>query len=76
MSSATGTPRVLIADDQIDVVDALRRAWALTTPTRPSVAVETEADDESDPLSLIEIGAWAALGRGGPTVGGVTRWRS
>jgi 2-oxoglutarate ferredoxin oxidoreductase subunit alpha len=45
-----------------DVVDALRRAWALTAPTqRPSVLVETAPDDEPDPLSLIEVGAWAAL---------------
>ena len=45
-----------------EVVDALRRAWALTPPTarRPSAeAVGAEAD----PLSLIEDGAWASRDR-------------
>jgi 2-oxoglutarate ferredoxin oxidoreductase subunit alpha len=47
-----------------EVVDALRRAWALTAPTaRSSDRDEVARDEEPDPLSLIEIGAWAAAGR-------------
>jgi 2-oxoglutarate/2-oxoacid ferredoxin oxidoreductase subunit alpha len=47
-----------------EVVRALNRAWALTTPTgRASTADELTADAEPDPLSLIELGAWAAAGR-------------
>ena len=47
-----------------EVVHALNRAWALTTPTRrPPAADEVAADPEPDPLSLIELGAWAAAGR-------------
>jgi hypothetical protein len=47
-----------------EVVDALRRAWALTTPKRrPSVLDEIAPDDEPDPFSLIELGAWAAARR-------------
>ena len=47
-----------------EVVDVLRRAWALTAPKgRPAVLDETAPDDETDPLSLIERGAWAAAGR-------------
>ena len=47
-----------------EVVHALSRAWALTTPTRRTpVADELAADAEPDPLSLIELGAWAAAGR-------------
>ena len=45
-----------------DVVDALRRSWALSPPAarRPSAeAVVAEAD----PLSLIEDGAWASRDR-------------
>lgn len=50
-----------------EVVDAVRRAWALTVPKRqPSVLDEIAPDDEPDPLGLIELGAWAAL-RGSPT---------
>jgi len=46
-----------------EVVDALNRAWALTAPTRRSRdGDETTADEEPDPLSLIETGAWAAAG--------------
>jgi 2-oxoglutarate/2-oxoacid ferredoxin oxidoreductase subunit alpha len=52
-----------------EVVDVLRRAWALTVPRRRSpVLCETEAEDEPDPLSLIELGAWAAAGRPSPTL--------
>jgi 2-oxoglutarate ferredoxin oxidoreductase subunit alpha len=42
-----------------EVVDALRRSWALSSPAvrRPSAEV---AADEADPLSLIEDGAWAS----------------
>lgn len=47
-----------------DVVNALSRAWALTEEMREgSAAGELAADDEPDPLSLIEDGAWAAAGR-------------
>jgi hypothetical protein len=47
-----------------EVVRALNRAWALTMPTgRGSTAGELAADVEPDPLSLIELGAWAAAGR-------------
>ena len=51
-----------------EVVHALNRAWALTAPTRrASAADELAADAETDPLSLIELGAWAAAGRLIPT---------
>jgi 2-oxoglutarate ferredoxin oxidoreductase subunit alpha len=47
-----------------EVVDVLRRAWALTVPTaRNSDGDEVAGDEEADPLSLIELGAWAAAGR-------------
>jgi 2-oxoglutarate ferredoxin oxidoreductase subunit alpha len=47
-----------------EVVHALNRAWALTAPMRRSSDVdEITADEEPDPLSLIELGAWAAAGR-------------
>lgn len=46
-----------------EVVKALRRAWALTVPGRtPSRIDDAAADEEPDPLSLIESGAWAAAG--------------
>ena len=44
-----------------EVVDVLRQAWALTAPTSwPSSLDEIAAAQEPDPLSLIELGAWAA----------------
>jgi 2-oxoglutarate ferredoxin oxidoreductase subunit alpha len=44
-----------------EVVHALNRAWALTAPTRRVHEIdEVAADDEPDPLSLIDLGAWAA----------------
>jgi 2-oxoglutarate ferredoxin oxidoreductase subunit alpha len=46
-----------------EVVDLVRRAWALTAPApRYTEAQESAAADEPDPLSLIERGAWAGLG--------------
>ena len=42
-----------------EVVDVLRRAWALTPPNRASGPHGSDDDDEPDPLSLIEQGAWA-----------------
>jgi len=45
-----------------DVLQAARRAWALTPPTvRPRHAFD-DAAGEPDPLSLLELGAWAASG--------------
>ena len=41
-----------------EVVDLLRHAWATTTP------IGDPAASEPDPLSLIEQGAWAAIGNG------------
>jgi 2-oxoglutarate ferredoxin oxidoreductase subunit alpha len=47
-----------------EVLDVLRRAWALSAPTRgPAVEDDDGATDEPDPLGLIERGAWAAAGR-------------
>jgi 2-oxoglutarate ferredoxin oxidoreductase subunit alpha len=49
-----------------EVVDVLRRAWALTAPQRrPSIPVPIAAGEEPDPLSLIELGAWTAAGMPG-----------
>jgi 2-oxoglutarate ferredoxin oxidoreductase subunit alpha len=46
-----------------EVVHALNRAWALTAPRQRSWDGDwITADEEPDPLSLIEIGAWAAAG--------------
>ena len=42
-----------------EVVNVLRRAWALTPPNRASGPDGFDGDDEPDPLSLIEQGAWA-----------------
>lgn len=51
-----------------EVVNALTRAWALTAPTRRVCEVdEVAATEEPDPLSLIELGAWAAAGPPTPT---------
>jgi 2-oxoglutarate ferredoxin oxidoreductase subunit alpha len=51
-----------------EVVDSVRRAWALTPPRgRSSDVDEAAPDDEPDPLSLIEDGAWSAVGRLIPT---------
>ena len=47
-----------------EVVDAVRAAWAKSAPVGRGDA--TEGADEPDPLSLIEAGAWAALGWPGP----------
>ena len=43
-----------------DVLDAVRRAWSSTEPVEPPTE---DAADEPDPLSLIELGAWAESGR-------------
>lgn len=44
-----------------EVVDALRRAWAVTVPVHRWTAGELiAAAGEPDPLSLIELGEWAA----------------
>jgi 2-oxoglutarate ferredoxin oxidoreductase subunit alpha len=44
-----------------EVVMAISRAWALTAPTRASVAAgQADGAAEPDPFSLIELGAWAA----------------
>jgi 2-oxoglutarate ferredoxin oxidoreductase subunit alpha len=44
-----------------EVVDVVSRAWALSAPTQRLPESEEIADaDEPDPLSLIELGAWAA----------------
>ena len=52
-----------------ELVRALDRAGALTAPPRGGVGVDDiAADEEPDPLSLIEAGAWAAAGRPIPTV--------
>ncbi len=47
-----------------EVLDAVKRAWALTSP-RPGLAgvAEQVAAAEPDPVSLIELGAWEAIGR-------------
>ena len=51
-----------------EVVDALSRTWALTDDIRRgSAAHESVADEEPDPLSLIEDGAWVAAGQLLPT---------
>jgi hypothetical protein len=50
-----------------EVLHALGAAWATTTPIATRPFAEDEAIDEPDPLSLIEDGAWAALGWPGPT---------
>ena len=51
-----------------EVVDVLRRAWATTTPVGDQALIAREREDEAatepDPLSLIELGAWAAAGTG------------
>jgi 2-oxoglutarate ferredoxin oxidoreductase subunit alpha len=47
-----------------EVVGALRHAWAITAPVSgPQASPQDEAAEEPDPLSLIELGAWAAAGR-------------
>jgi 2-oxoglutarate ferredoxin oxidoreductase subunit alpha len=47
-----------------EVVDAVRRAWALTEPAQRSPeAGDSAGDDEPDPLSLIELGAWVKASR-------------
>jgi hypothetical protein len=46
-------------------VDVMRRAWALTPSIGwSSVLDEVAADEEADPLSLIELGAWTAARHG------------
>jgi pyruvate/2-oxoacid:ferredoxin oxidoreductase alpha subunit len=40
-----------------EVVDAVRRAWARTSPRRRRALAHEQ--DEPDPLSLVEDGAWA-----------------
>jgi len=49
-----------------EVLSALRSAWATTTPVANSPAKEAAAMAEPDPLSLIDEGAWSALGWPGP----------
>jgi 2-oxoglutarate ferredoxin oxidoreductase subunit alpha len=46
-----------------EVVDAVRRAWSMTTPVRGwSAQEELAAAEEPDPLSLIELGGWRTAG--------------
>ena len=45
-----------------EVLDALRRAWAVTDSGISTGRVSAPVGDEPDPLSLIEDGAWAARG--------------
>ena len=46
-----------------EVLDVVRRAWALTVPTPdPMDEAAMAAELEPDPFSLIEAGAWAAAG--------------
>jgi 2-oxoglutarate ferredoxin oxidoreductase subunit alpha len=49
-----------------EVVDAVRAAWATTAPVAQMTPGTTDESDEPNPLSLIEAGAWAALGWPGP----------
>jgi 2-oxoglutarate ferredoxin oxidoreductase subunit alpha len=46
-----------------EVVDALRRAWAVTEGAPTTGRAPVAVGGEPDPLSLIEDGAWAARGR-------------
>jgi 2-oxoglutarate/2-oxoacid ferredoxin oxidoreductase subunit alpha len=45
-----------------EVLDAIRRAWSVTTPRATALAAIEEAAEEPDPFSLIDYGAWAAAG--------------
>jgi 2-oxoglutarate/2-oxoacid ferredoxin oxidoreductase subunit alpha len=45
-----------------EVLGAIQRAWAMTEPRSRSTEAIAEADEEPDPLSLIEAGVWAATG--------------
>jgi 2-oxoglutarate ferredoxin oxidoreductase subunit alpha len=63
-----------------EVVAALSRACALTAPKGQGSTGEAATDDEPDPLSLIEDGAWASAPRPSPPGrpqpdGTVSRWQ-
>jgi 2-oxoglutarate/2-oxoacid ferredoxin oxidoreductase subunit alpha len=45
-----------------EVLEALRKAWARTSPRTRPVPPDAGPPDEPDPLSLIEEGAWRAAG--------------
>jgi hypothetical protein len=46
-----------------EVLDAVRRAWAVSEAHRPARPDPRTVATEPDPLSLIEDGAWAARER-------------
>ena len=52
-----------------EVLEAIRRAWSVTTPRATASAAIEEAAEEPDPFSLIDYGAWAAAGRPLETMG-------
>jgi 2-oxoglutarate ferredoxin oxidoreductase subunit alpha len=59
-----------------EVLDVVRRAWALTVPLPdPAGAAEAAAACEPDPFSLLETGAWAAAGRPLPSAVGARNGR-
>jgi hypothetical protein len=45
-----------------EVLEAVRSAWARTSPADDRPEPDAGSPDEPDPLSLIEDGAWRALG--------------
>jgi 2-oxoglutarate ferredoxin oxidoreductase subunit alpha len=49
-----------------EVLNALRSAWATTSPVVSQPAIEAAAMNEPDPLSLVEEGAWNDRGWPGP----------
>ena len=51
-----------------EVLEAVRRGVGRDRPTPQTsdIATASAAADEPDPLSLIELGAWAAAGHPGP----------
>ncbi len=49
-----------------EVLDALRAAWAKSSPISQPPFAEDEGVDEVDPVSLIEQGAWSERGWPGP----------
>ncbi|HEX7473106.1 MAG TPA: 3-methyl-2-oxobutanoate dehydrogenase subunit VorB [Candidatus Limnocylindrales bacterium] len=59
-----------------EVLDVVRRAWALTVPPPDAAgAAEAAAVCEPDPFSLLEAGAWAAAGRPMPSAVGARNGR-
>jgi 2-oxoglutarate ferredoxin oxidoreductase subunit alpha len=49
-----------------EVVDAVRSAWATTAPVSRVAPVVGDRADGPDPVGLIDLNAWAALGWPGP----------